>query len=80
MVTGTPGPPSSPSYACKCRHPSEVEFLGTISKYSKRNKILSLLVYVVHKTEIRHVYVVVVQKRAQKCTKKRGARAKLLFC
>ena len=37
-------------------NPPIVEFLGTISKYSKRNKIL------------------------KKCTKKRGARAKLLFC
>ena len=27
-----------------------------------------------------HVHVVVVQKRAEKCTKKRHARAKLLFC
>ena len=32
------------------------------------------------KREIRHVHVVVVQKRAEKCTKQRGARAKLLFC
>ena len=30
--------------------------------------------------EIRHFHVVVVQKRAKKCIKKRGARAKLLFC
>ena len=27
-----------------------------------------------------HFHVVVVQKRAKKCTKKRDARAKLLFC
>ena len=32
------------------------------------------------KREISHVYVVVVQKGAEKRTKKRGARAKLLFC
>ena len=32
------------------------------------------------KREIRHVYVVVVQKQAEKCTKKHGACAKLLFC
>ena len=32
------------------------------------------------KREIRHVHVVVVLKRAEKCTKKHGARAKLLFC
>ena len=31
------------------------------------------------KREIRHFHVVVVQKRAKKCTKKRDARAKLLF-
>ena len=32
------------------------------------------------KREIRHFHVVVVQKRATKCTKMRDARAKLLFC
>ena len=32
------------------------------------------------KREIRHVHVVVEQKRAEKCTKKHGARAKFLFC
>ena len=32
------------------------------------------------KPEIRRFHVVVVQKRAKKCTKKRDARAKLLFC
>ena len=32
------------------------------------------------KSEIRHFHVVVVQKRAKKCTKKRDAREKLLFC
>ena len=32
------------------------------------------------KREIRHFHVVVVQKRAKKCTKNRGTRAKLLFC
>ena len=31
------------------------------------------------KREIRHFHVVVVQKREQKCTKKRDARAKLCF-
>ena len=31
------------------------------------------------KREIRHFHVVVVQKRANKCTKNRGTRAKLLF-
>ena len=32
------------------------------------------------KREIRHFHVVVVQKREKKCTKKRDARAKLMFC
>ena len=32
------------------------------------------------KREIRHFHVVVVQKRAEKFTKKHDARAKLLFC
>ena len=32
------------------------------------------------KREIGHFHVVVVQKQAKKCTKKRDARAKLLFC
>ena len=31
-------------------NPPEAEFQGTISKLRKRNKILSLLVYVLHKT------------------------------
>ena len=52
----------------------------TISKLRKRNKISSLLVYVLHKREIRHFYVLVVQKTGKKCTKKCGALAKLLFC
>ena len=32
------------------------------------------------KREIRHVHVVVVRERAEKCRKKHGARGKLLFC
>ena len=32
------------------------------------------------KREIRHFHVLVVQRRQKKCTKKRGVRAKLLFC
>ena len=32
------------------------------------------------KRGIRHFHAVVLQKRAKKCTKKRGARAKLLLC
>jgi len=62
-------------------NPPGVEFLGTISKYSKRNEISWLIVYVLRKTRnLRHVHVVVVQKRTEKCTKKHGVRAKLLFC
>ena len=41
----------------------------TISKLRKRNKISSLLVYVLHKREIRHFHFVVVQKREKKCRK-----------
>ena len=36
---------------------------GTIFKFRKRNKILSLLVYFPVKREIRHFHVVAVQKR-----------------
>ena len=55
-------------------NPPGVEFLGTISKYRKRNKI-----YVLQRA-IGHFHVVDVQKRAKKCTKKGDARAMLLFC
>ena len=46
-------------------NPPKAEFQVTvfISKLRKRNKISSLLVYVLHKHEIRHFHVVVVQKR-----------------
>ena len=60
---------------------SGAEFLSTISKFIKRKKILSLLVYVLHKTcEIRHFHVVVVQWRQRNICKKGDARAKLLCC
>ena len=58
-------------------NPPGVEFLGTISKYSKRKFRRCLFTSSV-KREIRHFHVVVEQKRAEKCTKKHGARAK--FC
>ena len=48
----------------------------TISKLRKRNKISSLLVYVLHKREIRHFHVLVVQKRERNVQKS----GKLLFC
>ena len=45
-------------------NPPEGEFQVTIFKLRKRNKISSLLVYVLHKTrEFRHFHVVIVQKR-----------------
>ena len=59
---------------------SEGELLSTTSKFMKRKKILSLLVYVFHhlelttgivKREIKHFHVVVVVVTAKKCTKKR---------
>ena len=59
---------------------SEAKFLKTISKFRKRKKISSDLVYVLHKTcnyafshRSRSVTV-------KKCTQKRGALAELLFC
>ena len=49
---------------------------GTVSKFTKRKKISSSVVNVLHKKcEIRQFHVVVVQK----CTKKRDVRAVLLF-
>ena len=50
-------------------NPPEAEFQVTISKLRKRNKISSLLVYVLHKREIRHFHVVVVQKRERNVQK-----------
>ena len=40
-----------------------------ISKLRKRNKISSLLVYVLHKREIRHFHALVVQKRERNVKK-----------
>ena len=60
---------------------SEFDFLGTALKLRKRRTVSSSLVYVLHKHEVRHFHVVVVQKQqTEKCTKKRDARANLLFC
>ena len=47
---------------------------------SRREWILSLLFYVLRKTWNQAFSLVVVQLTAKKCTKKRDARAKLLFC
>ena len=67
---------------CKMQaNSSGAEFLSAISKFIKSKKILSLLVYVLHKTwNYRHFHVVVVQWRQRNEQKKRDARAKLLFC
>ena len=48
---------------------TEFEFQGTIFKFRKQNKISSLPVYVLHKHEIRHFHVVVVQKRQRNVQK-----------
>ena len=56
------------------------ELFWTISKFMRREWILLLLVYVLHKTWNLVFSRVVVQLTAKKCTKKRDARAKLLFC
>ena len=60
--------------------PPEFEFQGTVSKLRKRNKISSLLVYVLHKTRNLAFSRRSREKTAKKCTKKCAARAKLLFC
>ena len=51
-----------------------------ISKFKKRNKISSLLVYVLHKTGNYSFSPRSRAKTAKKCTKKCDARAKLLLC
>ena len=49
---------------------SGVEFLRNIAKFQERNKISSLLVYILHKTrEIGHFHVVVVQIRQRNVQK-----------
>ena len=59
-----------------------VEFQRTVSKLTKtkRKSVVRCLVFTSSiKREIRKFHVVVVQRRQKKCTKKRDARAKLLF-
>ena len=51
-------------------NPPEAKFQMTISKLRKRSKISSLLVYVLHKCEIRHFYVLVVLKRERNVQKR----------
>ena len=54
---------SSRSLCRKYSNSPGVEFLRAFSKLGKRKKISSLYVYVLYKTEIRHIHVIVVQKR-----------------
>ena len=53
-----------------------VDFLGTELKFKKRKKNSSSLVYVLLRYFTSYGHAVT----AKKCTKKRDARAKLLFC
>ena len=60
--------------------PPEAEFQGTIFKLRKRNKISSLLVYVLYKRRNQAFLRRSRAKTGKKWTKKCDARAKLLFC
>ena len=70
-----------PTYFVECRRTilelnSQAPYPSTVREIKFRRCLFTSLV----KREISYVHVVVVQKRAEKCTKTRGARAKLLFC
>ena len=70
-----------PTYFVKCRQTllelnSYAPYPSTVREIKFRRCLFTSSV----KREIRHVHVVVVQKRAEKFTKNRDARAKLLFC
>ena len=56
-----------------------VEFLRIFFKFKKRKETSSSYVHSSIKRQIRRFYVVVVQWTSKKCTKKRDARAELLF-
>ena len=58
---------------------SEVELLTFISKFRKRRKIRRRSFKPSEKSETRHFYVVVVQRRQRK-VKKHAASVELLFC
>ena len=58
---------------------SEAELLTFISKFRKRRKILRRSFKPSEKSETRHFYVVVVQRRQRK-VKKHAASVELLFC
>ena len=70
-----------PTYFVKCRRTLlELNSWAPYPNTVREIKFVRCLFTSSIKREIRHVHVVVVQKRAEKCTKKHGARAKLLFC
>ena len=60
-------------------NPSEFKFQGTVFKFRERNKISSLLVYVLHKLRNWAFSRRNRAKTAKKCSKKRAACVKLLF-
>ena len=60
-------------------NPPGAEFGGTYPSSEREIKFHHCLFTYSIKCEIRHFHVVVMQKRAKKCTKKRDAHAKLLF-
>ena len=57
-----------------------VEFLRALFNFRKRKKVHCCLVTSSITREIRHFHIVVVHRKARKCTKKCDASAKLLFC
>ena len=70
-----------PLHFVKCRRTRlELNSYGPYPSSKREIKFRRCLFLSSIKREIRHFNVVVVQKRAKKCTKKRHARAKLLLC
>ena len=68
-------------YFVKCRRTLlELKSQGPYPSSKREIKFRRWMFMSSVKREIRYFHVVVVQKRAKKCTKKRDARAKLLFC
>ena len=47
-------------------NPPEAEFLGTLSKFRKKNKISSLLVYILHKTKLVILTLVILTSYSRK--------------
>ena len=60
-------------------NPPEFEFQGTIYKFTKRNKLSSLLVYVLHKTGDQAFPRRSRAKTANKCRTKLDARSNFFF-